>query len=149
MAKPECSPGYVRLLCKEYVSLFQFGNDIGMLLDVLVLNAFAVNHLNHANEATRQALKSDYCVARVHVVLKLIRYHSTLHIHSLRFRSLRVCVVPHMGHDPGGQSAHKVAFGNLEFAGTLPQTPFRKRVAFVDVVSSGGTCEPLDIDSAA
>jgi hypothetical protein len=101
MAKPECSPGNVRLLRKEYVSLFQFGHNIGMLLDFLMLNAFAVNHLNHANEARRQALKSDYRVARVHVALKLIRYHATLHVHSLRFRSLRVCVLPHMGHDPG------------------------------------------------
>jgi hypothetical protein len=51
MAKPECSPGNVSLLRKEYVSLFQFGHNIGMLLDFLMPNAFAVNHLNHADEA--------------------------------------------------------------------------------------------------
>jgi hypothetical protein len=50
MAKPELSPRYVRLLRKEYVSLFQFGHYIRVPLDFLTLNAFAVDNLNHADQ---------------------------------------------------------------------------------------------------
>jgi len=79
MTKHDLLPRNVRLLCKEYVSFFQFGHNIGVPLDFLMTNAFAVNHLIHADEVGQQALKSDYCVARTHIALKPIRYHSTLH----------------------------------------------------------------------
>jgi hypothetical protein len=50
MAKPELSPRNVRLFRKKYVSLFQLSHNIGVPLDFLMLNAFAINHLNHANK---------------------------------------------------------------------------------------------------
>jgi len=83
MAKPEFSPRNVRLLRKEYVSLFQFSHNIGVPLDFLMMSAFAVNHLNHADDVGRQALEADYRVAWVHIAFKPIRYDSTLHIYEL------------------------------------------------------------------
>jgi hypothetical protein len=59
MAKPEPSPRYVRLLRKEYVSLFQLGHNIGVPLDFAMTNAFALDHLCHTNEVGWQALKCD------------------------------------------------------------------------------------------
>ena len=70
-----------------------------MSLDFLMVNTFAVNHLNHADEVGRQALKSDYCVPWIHIALKPIRYHSTLHTQSLPFWSVRVCLPSHMVRD--------------------------------------------------
>lgn len=81
MTKFEFSPRHVRLLRKEYIFLFQFGHNIVVPLDFLMMmHAFAVDHLSHADEIGRQALEADYCVAWVHIVLKPVRYHSTLHI---------------------------------------------------------------------
>jgi hypothetical protein len=79
MANSEFSPRNVRLLRKEYVFVFQFGHNIRVPLDFLMLNAFAVDHLNHADVVGRQALEADYRIARIHIALKPIRYHPTLH----------------------------------------------------------------------
>lgn len=83
MPKSELSPSYVRLLRKEYVSLFQLGHNNGVPLDFLMMDAFAVDHLNHTDEVGRQALEADYCVSWIHVALKPIRHHSTFHSSSL------------------------------------------------------------------
>lgn len=95
MAKPELSPRQVRLLRKEYVSLFQFSHDIGVPSDFRMVNTFAVDDLNDTDEIGRQALEGDYCVPWIHIALKPIRYHPTLHIGSLPFPSRRVCVQSH------------------------------------------------------
>jgi len=80
MPKSELSPSYVRLLRKEYVLRFQFGHNVRVPLDFPMLNARAVHPLNHADEVWRQALKSDHCIPWIHVALKPLRYHPTLHI---------------------------------------------------------------------
>ena len=81
MAKPEPSPRRVRLLCEEYISLFQLSHNVGVPMDSLMTNAFAFDHLNHANEVGCQAVEGDDCVPRSHIALEPVRYHSTLHIH--------------------------------------------------------------------
>jgi len=80
MPQSELSPSNVRLLRKEYVFCFQLGHNIGVPFDFLMPNALAVDHLNHTDEVGRQALKGDNCVPWIHIALKPIRYHSTLHI---------------------------------------------------------------------
>jgi hypothetical protein len=75
MAQPEASPRSVRLLCEEYVSLFQLGHHIWAPMDFLVTSAFTIDHLNHTNQIGRQALKRDYCVPWIHIALEPIRYH--------------------------------------------------------------------------
>ena len=47
MAKPKLSPRYLRLLCKEYVSLFYLGHNIEVPLDFLMTNAIAGDNLTH------------------------------------------------------------------------------------------------------
>jgi len=96
MTKPDLFPSDACLLREEYVSLFYFGYDIGVSLDLLMMNSFAVDDLTHLNEVRRRALEADYCVPWIHVTLKLIELVAALHDSSLRLPRLRVGVLPHM-----------------------------------------------------
>jgi hypothetical protein len=69
LAKPQPSPRNIRLLRKEDVSLFQIGHDIGVPLNLPMTNAFARDHLNHTDQARRQALKGDNSVPWIHIAL--------------------------------------------------------------------------------
>ena len=46
----DLAPRGVCLLREEHVSLFYFGHNVGMSLDFLMMNAFAVDHLTHLDE---------------------------------------------------------------------------------------------------
>jgi hypothetical protein len=50
MTTHDLAPRGVCLLREEYVSLFHFGHDIGVSLDFLIMNAFAVDDLTHLDK---------------------------------------------------------------------------------------------------
>ena len=50
MTKLDLFPRGACLLREEHVSLFYFGHNTGVLLDFVMLDAFAVDHLTHLDE---------------------------------------------------------------------------------------------------
>jgi hypothetical protein len=50
MTKHDLFPRDVCLLREEHVSLFYFSHNIGVLLDFMMMEAFAVDHLTHLDE---------------------------------------------------------------------------------------------------
>jgi hypothetical protein len=50
MTKHDLFPRYVCLPREEYVSLFYFGHNIGVLLDFPMMEAFAIDYFTHLNE---------------------------------------------------------------------------------------------------
>jgi hypothetical protein len=79
VAKSDLFSRDVRLLRKEHVSRFHFGHNIRVLLDFLVMEAFAVDHLSDLENARGRALEADGCVAWLHVTLKAIEFLAALH----------------------------------------------------------------------
>ena len=50
MTTHNLTPRRVCLLRKEYISLFDLGHNMGVSLDFLMMNAFAVDDLTHLDE---------------------------------------------------------------------------------------------------
>jgi len=78
-ATSDLIPRDVCLLREEYVPLLHLGHDVGVPLDFLVVNAFASDHLAHLDVVRWRALEADDSISWIHVALKPVRYHSTLH----------------------------------------------------------------------
>jgi hypothetical protein len=79
VAKSHLFPCGVCLLREEHVSLFYFSHNIGVLLDFLMVEAFAVDHLSDLEDARGGALEADCCVSGLHVTLKPIEFLAALH----------------------------------------------------------------------
>jgi hypothetical protein len=77
-------------VAKKMRSFFQLGHNVGVSLDLLMLNVFAADHLGHPDEVRRQTFKGDYCVTWIQIALKLIRCRPTLHTSRLSFPRLRL-----------------------------------------------------------
>jgi hypothetical protein len=72
MTPHDLAPRGVCLLREEHVSLFYFGHNIGVSLDLPMMNTFSVDRLTHLDEVRGRALEADYRIPWRHVTLKLI-----------------------------------------------------------------------------
>ena len=79
VAKSDLFPREVGLLREEDVSLFYFRHNIGVSLDLPVMDAFAVDDLSDLEDARGRAMEADCCVPWFHVILKSIELLAALH----------------------------------------------------------------------
>jgi hypothetical protein len=73
------SPGGACLLREEHISTFYFGDNIGMSLDFVMMEAFPVDHFANADAIRSKALEADNCVPWRHIALKFVGLNPTLH----------------------------------------------------------------------
>ena len=79
MTPHDLASGGVCLPREEHISLFDLSHNIGVSLDLPVMNAFAVDRLTHLDEVRGRALEAYYRIPWRHVTLKLIELDATLH----------------------------------------------------------------------
>jgi hypothetical protein len=56
----------VSLFREEHIFLFHLGHNIGMPLNLFVINILAVDSFTHLDQVRRKALEGDYCVPWLH-----------------------------------------------------------------------------------
>ncbi len=83
-------PRDVGLLCEEHIPLLQFGHNVRVSLDFLMMKAFSIDRLAHLDRVGGRALEADGGIALLHVALELIELVASSHISSLGLP--RVCV---------------------------------------------------------
>ena len=79
-ATPDLIPCNVCLPRKEYVFLLDFGHNIVVSLDFLMIDALAADHLAHLDGVRWRALEAHYRIPRRHIALKPLRFHASLHV---------------------------------------------------------------------
>jgi hypothetical protein len=72
-------PRCVCLLREEYISLFHFGHNIRVSLDLLMEEALAIDEFTHLDEVRWNRSEADHRVPRLPVALKPLELDSTLH----------------------------------------------------------------------
>lgn len=79
MASHNLAPRGVSLVRKEYVSLFDLRHNVRVPLDLMMMEAFATDHLTYLYQVRGRALEADYRVPWRHVTLKLVEHCASLH----------------------------------------------------------------------